>query len=171
MDKDILLRLYKTQVRIIYGYLLSNGCSSEEVEDIIQDSFIKAIEHMDGVDISKLSSWIFKVALNNCRNTIRRKKSRKQISIDEEEFYNKFVLDEDFTDKLIFKENNKKVRSTPNKMKDGYKDLLILKYEIELSHLEIGKLLNMNENTVSTYLYRARNQFKRLWGIIMNEIS
>ncbi|WP_396151840.1 MULTISPECIES: hypothetical protein [unclassified Clostridium] len=26
----------------------------------------------------------------------------------------------------------------------------------------------MNENTVRTYLYRARNQFKRLWGIIMN---
>ncbi len=27
----------------------------------------------------------------------------------------------------------------------------------------------MNENIVRTYLYRARNQFKRLWGIIMNE--
>lgn len=49
-------------------------------------------------------------------------------------------------------------------MKDGYKDLLILEYEMEFSYLEIGKLLNMNENTARAYLYRARNQFKRLWG-------
>lgn len=35
---------------------------------------------------------------------------------------------------------------------------------MEFSYLEIGKLLNMNENTARAYLYRARNQFKRFWG-------
>lgn len=65
MDYNLLYDLYKRQSKIIYLYLVKRGCQREEAEDIVQDSFIKAIENMDGVAAEKLSSWLFRVALNN----------------------------------------------------------------------------------------------------------
>lgn len=63
MDKEILTELYEDQAKIIYRYLLKCGCHKEDAEEIVQESFIKAIQFIDGVDVKKQTSWIFKVAL------------------------------------------------------------------------------------------------------------
>ncbi|HWQ71000.1 MAG TPA: sigma factor-like helix-turn-helix DNA-binding protein [Desulfitobacteriaceae bacterium] len=41
-----------------------------------------------------------------------------------------------------------------------------MKYEMELSYKDIGIILGIPEKNVKTYLYRARNKFKSLWGDI-----
>ncbi len=64
MDKDIVISLYKKQFKIICLYLVKCGCSVNDAEDIVHDSFIKAIEYIDGVAIENLSSWLFRVAIN-----------------------------------------------------------------------------------------------------------
>lgn len=65
ISKDVLTELYNRQAKIIYRYLLKYGCRKEEAEEIVQESFIKAIQYIDSVEERKLPSWIFKVALNN----------------------------------------------------------------------------------------------------------
>jgi len=163
MDTQLLLELYKKQSKIILGYLIKNGCTKEEAEDIVQNSFIKAIKYMDGVSKEKLPSWLFKVSLNEFRNLIKKQKKHFQIGIDEEEFSNKLSVDGDFTEDLLIAERNNEVKSCLNKLKGGYKDLLILKYAMELSYKEISLLLGMQESVVKTYLYRARKEFERMW--------
>ncbi|WP_343216266.1 RNA polymerase sigma factor [Clostridium frigoris] len=49
------------------------------------------------------------------------------------------------------------------------KNLLILKYNMDLSYKEISNVLDINESTVKTYLFRAREQFKNKWGVMYNE--
>ena len=46
-------------------------------------------------------------------------------------------------------------------MKEEYKSILILKYDMELSYKEIALLLGTNEDVIKTYMYRARNKFKK----------
>ncbi|MEL4026988.1 sigma factor-like helix-turn-helix DNA-binding protein [Lysinibacillus endophyticus] len=48
-------------------------------------------------------------------------------------------------------------------MQEIYKQLLLLKYELELSYNEIALLLGMKEETVRTYLFRARKEFQKKW--------
>ncbi|MFL0246169.1 RNA polymerase sigma factor [Candidatus Clostridium stratigraminis] len=163
MDTQLLLELYKKQSKIIMGYLIKNGCSREEAEDIVQNSFIKAIKYMDGVSREKLPSWLFKVSLNEFRNLMKKQKRLYQISIDEEGFANQLTVEEDFTEDLLITERNNEVKDRLNKLKDGYKDLLILKYAMELSYKEIALLLGLKESVVKTYLYRARKEFERMW--------
>jgi RNA polymerase sigma factor (sigma-70 family) len=55
------------------------------------------------------------------------------------------------------------VKDCLDKLKDGYKDLIILKYDMELSYKEIALLLGIKESVVKTYLYRARKEFERMW--------
>ena len=145
------------------GYLIKNGCTREEAEDIVQNSFVKAIKYMDGVSKEKLSSWLFKVSLNEFRNLMKKQKKLYRISIDEEGFTNKFSLEGDFTEDLLITDRNNEVKKCHNKLKDGYKDLLILKYDMELSYKEIALLLGMQESVVKTYLYRARREFEKEW--------
>lgn len=163
MDSQLLLDLYRRQSKIIFGYLIKNGCTKEESEDIIQDSFVKAIQYMDGVSKDKLSSWLFTVAINEFRNRIKKQKKQYLLSIDEGEFFNNLASEEDFTEGLLSKERCNEVKSCLNKLKDGTKNLLILRYEMELSYRDIGALLGIKETVVKTYLYRARKEFEKEW--------
>ncbi|MGV8980721.1 RNA polymerase sigma factor [Clostridium sp.] len=163
MDSQLLLDLYRRQAKIIFGYLIKNGCTKEESEDIVQESFVKAIEFMDGVSKEKLSSWLFKVALNEFRNRVKKQKKIYLLSIDDAEFLSNLAEEEDFTENLVSMELCNEVKRCLNKIKDGSKNLLILKYGMELSYKEIGIILGFKETVVKTYLYRARKEFEKEW--------
>ena len=161
--KDALTALYTKQASIIYGYLLKHGCRREVAEEIVQDSFVKAIEHFNNIDFEKFTSWIFKVALNNYRNYLRKVSDREELLIDESHFLKQFSVDDGIEDILLLKERAKEIRSCLSCLKQSYRELLILKYEMELSCKEIGRMLELPEQSVKTYLYRAREKFKSLW--------
>ncbi|GAA0079023.1 sigma-70 family RNA polymerase sigma factor [Clostridium sp. CTA-5] len=163
MDKNLIVNLYKQQFKIICLYLVKSGCSISEAEDIVHDSFIKVIEYMDGIDIKNLSSWLFRVAINKYKNSVKRGKIINFISVDEDKFYEQLTGDVTIEDKILSMEKREEVTKVLKSLSEEYRSLLIFKYEMELSYKEIGFLLGMNENKVKTYLYRARNKFKERW--------
>ncbi|MBW6410624.1 RNA polymerase sigma factor [Clostridium weizhouense] len=163
MDQNLIVNLYKQQFKIICLYLVKCGCSISEAEDIVHDSFIKAIEYIDGIDIKNLSSWLFRVAINKYKNSVKRGKIINFISVDEDKFYEQLTGDVTIEDKILSIEEGKEVIEVLKSLSEEDRVLLIFKYEMELSYKEIGFLLGMNENKVKTYLYRARNKFKERW--------
>ena len=128
MSKKLLTELYNRQAKIIYRYLLKYGCRKEEAEEIVQESFIKAIQHIEGVDERKLPSWIFTVALNTYRNYLKKKFVITELSIDGGGFFSRLAAEGDFTEDILGYESATSVRDCLSRLKDGYKDLLILKY-------------------------------------------
>lgn len=159
----VLIKLYKERSKIIYRYLIKRGCSKEEAEDILQDSFVKAIEYIDGVSPDKFNSWLFTVSINNYNNYIKRKNIVKEVNIENEDFYNILASENQIENLLLSKEKIGEINTILNEIKEIYKTLLIMKYDMDLSYEEIADTLDMNENTVKTYLYRARTQFKKIW--------
>lgn len=163
MNKDLLLELYKNQSKIIYKYLIKCGCPKEDAEDIVQDSFIKALEYMEGVSINNLSSWLFKVSINNYKNKIKKRSYVLDLNVSEEVLYESLILEENLEHGLLSKEKSEAINQCLNNLKEEFKTLLILKYELELSYKEISRLLGLSEDMIKTYLYRARNMFKEIW--------
>ena len=163
MDKDLIINLYKKQYKIISLYLIKCGCSVSDAEDIVHDSFIKAIEYLEGVKVNDVSSWLFRVAVNKYKNFNKRKKIINTVSINEESFYEQIAQEFTVEGEILSKEISEEIRGTLNGLKEEYRSLLILKYDMELSYREIGLLLGINEDSVKTYLYRARNKFKEEW--------
>ncbi len=163
MSQDIILELYKKQARIIYGFLLKNGCSKEDAEDIIHDSFIKAIRYIDGIDYNKVNSWLFTVTLNNYRNRIKRKSKIIELKIDEQFFLDSIASEDSLDERILKNENTSMVKACLGDLKQTYRELLILKYDMELSYKAISQLSGMSEEVVKTYLYRARLEFKKRW--------
>ena len=100
----------------------------------MHDSFIKAIEYMDSVEVEKLSSWLFKVAMNNYKNSIKRKKIISFVSINEEQFYENIEDECNVENEILKMEKALEISKVLNDMKEEYRSLLILKYELQLSY-------------------------------------
>lgn len=163
MNSDFIIDLYKKQGKILCYYLIKHGCNAQDAEDIVQDSFIKALQYIDGIERDKVSSWLFTVVMNEFKNRLKRNKIIAIHSIDNENNYLELVEPEMIENKVLSRELNNKIVTTLNKLKESEKSLLIMKYDMDLSYREISGLIGINEDVTKTYLYRARNKFKKEW--------
>lgn len=159
MDKDLIIKLYESQYKNIVLYLMKIGASLEEAEDITQDSFIKVYEYITEIEIKNFNAYIFKIAINKFNNKKRRDKLISINYIFDEGFYEKVKSNEVIDENILREEKKNEINDVLNTLKEIYKNLLILKYDLELTYEEISNLLNIDKNTVKVYLYRARKIF------------
>lgn len=162
MNKQTLQILYQTKGIILKKYLIKNGCTKEDAEDIVQETFIKALTYMVHLEEENFVAWLFKVALHKCYDLCRKNKRHPQIEINEEQFIDD-LYKEDGLSYVLKHEKGQTVKEILDQMNPTYKNLLIMKYEVELSYEDIGQLLDMKPTKVKTYLQRARESFKKLW--------
>ncbi|WP_404332415.1 RNA polymerase sigma factor [Mesobacillus maritimus] len=162
MDSQ-LLELYHKQAKMIYFYLKKNGCSHEDAEDIVQESYMKYITYSSGVSSDKALSYIFSISMNEFKKILKKKGKEQVVSINDDRFWNNFENDDDTESSVLRIEMNHEILHTLNQLQEVYKQLLLIKYELELSYKEIGLLLGMKEETIRTYLFRARKEFQMKW--------
>ena len=163
MSNELINEMFQKKMKFIHKYLIKLGCSQDNAEDIVQDTFYKALKYIDGIQADKLSSWLFRVAINKYYDLCRKNSRNMQLSIDEKIFKESLtdnMLVEDF---ILNIEKKEEILKILNSISDIHKNLLFFKYEMGLSYKEIAELLDINENTVKTYLFRAREQFKKNW--------
>lgn len=166
MDSQLLLELYKKQAKMIYFYLKKNGCSHEDAEDIVQESYMRYIAYSSGVPPDKALSYIFTIALNEFRKKLKKRGKEQVITVDDLHFWNNFANDQDTESRVLHSEMNQEITRTLGHMKEVYRQLLVLKYELELSYHDIALLIGMKVETVRTYLFRARKEFQEMWRIL-----
>ena len=164
MKIETIEELYQEKFQVIFKYLISIGCSKENAEDIVQNTFYKAIENMVHLEVHNLSAWLFKVSIHQFYDLCRRKQRFPKINIDDSAFITYFIQEETGEDILLLKEFQGDIHTLLDELKPSYKNLLLLKYDLGLSYEEISAMLDMKVETIRTTLYRARNEFKRKWS-------
>lgn len=163
MNSHLLLDIYNKQAKMIYFYLKKNGCSHEDAEDIVQESYSKFIAYSSGVPSEKALSYIFTIAMNEFKKCLKKKGIERAISIDDHRFWDNFANDHDTELSVLNIEMNQEISLILERIQEIYKQLLLLKYELGLSYKEIALLLGMKEETIRTYLFRARKEFQKKW--------
>jgi RNA polymerase sigma factor (sigma-70 family) len=163
MDSCFLLEIYNKQAKMIYFYLKKNGCSHEDAEDIVQESYMKYIAYSSGIPSDKVLSYIFTISINEFKKIMKKRGKEQVLSIDDLHFWNNFANDQDTESSVLNLEMKQEIELTLEHVKEVYKQLLLLKYELELSYKEIALLLGMKIETVRTYLFRARKEFQETW--------
>lgn len=164
MKDETLENLLLNEMKVVFKYLLKIGVRKEDAEDIVQDTICKAIVNIDSLNVDKISSWLFKVALNSYYNLIKKNKrnvgSGLEFTKDDINNISSNLLTEEY---VVAKECNDIVLKVLNSLKPVDKKLLVLKYFLNLSYQEIANLLDIKQVNIKTYLYRAREQFRRKW--------
>ncbi|MFH1661738.1 MAG: RNA polymerase sigma factor [Candidatus Falkowbacteria bacterium] len=135
----------------------------EDIEDILQDVFIKVYQNLNDFDHGlKFSSWIYRIAHNQVISVFRKNKSRginNTYGLNDETANNiasDLNLEKEIDKKILAKNINKIL----NNLDIKYRDVLALKYLEEKSYQEISYILQKPMGTVAVLINRAKNKFK-----------
>jgi RNA polymerase sigma-70 factor (ECF subfamily) len=155
----------------IYYMLLKMVNNSSDAEDLTIEAFGKAFKNITQYAPNyAFSTWLFKIATNNCIDFIRKKKAN-HVSLDHnDEEHEKASMDLqaavlDPEESLINDQKIKMMRTVVSKLKPRYRKLIELRYFNELSYEEISEELELPIGTVKAQLFRAR---ELLYNILKN---
>ncbi len=156
----------------LYFMLLKMTNDAMDAEDLTIEALGKAFKNLHQYTPNyAFSTWLFKIASNNCIDYIR-KKRMKTISMDKiignENENNSFDIMADALnpeEKTIENQKIKLMHHIVEKLKPHYRKLVELRYFKEYSYEEISEELNLPIGTIKVQLFRARDF---LYQIIKN---
>jgi len=148
----------------IYFMLLKMVNSPVDAEDLTIEAFGKAFKNIEQYTPNyAFSTWLFKIATNNCIDFIRKKRG-SHISLDqsvdgEDSLSPSAMIQADSPDpeaNMINQQKIKMMRDVVTKLKPRYRNLVELRYFKEYSYEEIADELDLPIGTVKAQLFRAR---------------
>lgn len=173
-DEQAYAELLEKYRESIYYMMLKMVHNADDAEDLTIEAFAKAFKRLEQYTPNfAFSTWLFRIATNNCIDFIR-KKRLKTLSLDKpfedsEGDENPLTLQSgsmDPEEKIIQKQKIKMMREVVDQLKPRYKKLVELRYFKELSYEEISEELDLPLGTVKAQLFRAR---EFLFNIMKNK--
>ena len=164
-DEFIYKYVYDLYARMVYSVCFRMIGNKEEAEDAAQDVFIKVFHSINNFrKDSKLSTWIYQIAVNICINKLRRKRVINFLSLDfwegEKEMADNSPSPENILEKSELQQIvQEAINSLPAKQKTA---IILSRYE-ELSYKEISKIMELGLSAVESLIFRAKESLaKRL---------
>jgi RNA polymerase sigma-70 factor (ECF subfamily) len=158
----------------IFNFIYRMVHDRVQVEDLTQEAFIKAFASLKRFNEEyAFSTWLYKIATNNCIDFIRKKKLQ-MFSIDKpieakDGDYTFELPDETYEpDKgLIADQRAAMLQEAINGLPEKYRTVIRLRHVEERSYEEIAKQLKLPIGTVKAHIFRARELlYKQLRGKI-----
>jgi RNA polymerase sigma-70 factor (ECF subfamily) len=136
-------------------------------EDVTQEVFLKAYNHWHAFrGESAVYTWLYRITVNLCRDKARTAWWRRLIPVadprqgEEDREWEQIAPESTPEEVLLDKDQREQLLQLIHRLPDHYREVLLLYYYQDLSTVEIATVLETNENTVKTRLFRARQLLK-----------
>ena len=151
--------------RKIQGAIYRVVGPSEDARDLSQEAFLKAYRGLRSFKKdARFSSWLYQIALNVCRDRLRRRRGRMHLSLDE--------LDEEGHELAVrpgpspldlaeARDISQRVARAVAALPDDQREIVVLKEYQGLTFAEIAEVLDVPLSTVKTRLYRGLVQLRQ----------
>jgi len=167
-DQGAYQKLMRKYHDAIYMLIYRMVREKAEVEDLTQEAFIKAFASLGNFNNEyAFSTWLYKIATNNCIDYIRKKKLQpfsldRPVDSDQDQ-YTFEVPDTSFeADKpIIERQRAKFLEEAIDALPEKYRRVIILRHKEERDYREIAKMLHLPLGTVKAHLFRARELLKK----------
>lgn len=149
--------------------------STQEAEDLYQDTFLKVVELGDKIDYEQNpKSYIVSIALRIWKNRKRKYAWRKRIAgmeqLTEEAVSSETAGQGDSAEEeFLQKELKEQVVEAVAGLEDRYRIPVYLYYTLQLSVEQIGKIMKLPQGTIKSRLYKARKLLKQKLEVVLNE--
>jgi RNA polymerase sigma-70 factor, ECF subfamily len=166
-----LVRAYERRVLALVLRMLGNRA---EAEDLAQEVFVQVFKAIGGFrGESKLSTWIYRIAVNLCKNRSKYLRVRHADEQDElEAVAERVPMGElkranvgqvERPDEMMSgRQVERIVQESILKIEPSFRECLVLRDVEELSYEEIGEITGLPAGTVKSRIHRARAQLKEL---------
>jgi RNA polymerase sigma-70 factor (ECF subfamily) len=160
-----LIRRYEGKIFRLAQHITQNR---EDAEDVLQETFLKAYEHLDQFQgNSKFYTWIVRIAVNQALMKLRKRKSDRSVSLDEgidtgEDIVVREIAawDEDPEQQYSREELGRILDEAVQSLAPPYRTVFVLRDIEELSTEETAEALDLSIPAVKSRLLRARLQLR-----------
>lgn len=133
---------------MVYRIALTRCRNKENAEDVFQDVFVKFSEKLPKFESKEHEkAWFIRVTLNLTKNLLTANWNTKVVGLDE--------------DIMVENEETSDIYSAVMALPDNYRMVIYLLYYEGYKVKEIANILSINENTIKTWLMRAREILKK----------
>ena len=162
---DTLVRKYERQIFRIAQHITQNR---EDAEDVMQDAFLKAYEKLEQFQgNSKFYTWLVRIAVNESLMRLRKRRTGKMVSIDEDIETEEGSVPRDLADWAPDPEQNytqaelgRILEKTIKGLPPGFKVVFELRDVQGLSTEDTAEALGLSIPAVKSRLLRARLQLR-----------
>jgi RNA polymerase sigma-70 factor (ECF subfamily) len=156
-----LVSRYQNKIYRLAKHITQND---EDAEDVLQEAFLKAYEHLDGFQgNSKFYTWIVRIAVNEALMKLRKRKTDRSVPLDEpidtgEEMVNReiAVWEDNPEQRYSRQEMQQILDEAVESLKPDFRTVFVLRDIEELSTEETAEALNISVPAVKSRLLRAR---------------
>lgn len=176
-DRAEIARLVDEYSNRVYGIALNILHSPEDAEDILQETFIKVLKGLNSFEgRSSLSTWIYRIAVNEALMLIRKRKG-VEVSIDEDPEDDEGIStpreivdwcclpEEEFVSGELREVMDKAIEQLPEKLRIVF----IMRDMEDMSIKDTAEALQLTESAVKTRLLRARLMLRESISHYFNE--
>jgi RNA polymerase sigma-70 factor (ECF subfamily) len=148
----------------IYRLGMNITGNREDAEDVLQDAFLKAFQHLpDFREDSRFYTWITRIAVNEALMKLRKRKSSKEVGMEDSEDDNGDVQVREFADwkpnpeqQFAQTELEQILQTAVGTLSPGFRTVFYLRDVEGLSTEETAELLDLSVGAVKARLFRAR---------------
>ena len=152
-DQEAFGGLVDAYGRVVFNLSLRMVGNSEDARDLTQTTFVKAFEKLNTFDRrSRFFSWLYRIAFNESLNWLKRR--RRSSEVDE----NLESSDPSPYEAAVESQEETLIHSALMDLTPEYRQVIILRHFQDLSHREIGVILQLPEKTVKSRLHSARER-------------
>lgn len=142
----------------------------EDAADMVQEALIRIFRSIAKFkEQSSFSTWIYRITTNVCLDELRKRKNKKEFSLDQEihgedgDMKRQIRSDEMLPDDLAEQEELRDiVNNAINSLPEDQRIVISLRDIQGLTYSEISQVLNCPEGTVKSRINRARNALKNV---------
>jgi RNA polymerase sigma-70 factor, ECF subfamily len=157
-----LVRAYERRVLGLVTRMIGNRDEAKEITQEVFFQVFKAIGSFRGE--SKLSTWIYRIAVNQCKNRVKYlqvRHSDEQVPLGEARRANVGSIDRP-DEMMAGRQMEQIVQAAILRLEPSFRECLVLRDVEELSYEEIEQITSLNAGTVKSRIHRARGQLKDL---------
>ncbi|MEH6933708.1 sigma-70 family RNA polymerase sigma factor [Bacillus sp. JJ783] len=155
---DEIMNKYGQEVlQLVYSYVNNK----EVAEDLTQDIFVKCYKTLHTYKgNSNLKTWLWRIAINHCKDYIKSWYNKKVI-VTEDEFAYIEVQHDSVEQTVIQNAEDRRLASAVMNLPIKYREVIYLFYYEELPIKDIAIVIEVKENTIKTRLKRAKELLKK----------
>jgi RNA polymerase sigma-70 factor (ECF subfamily) len=165
-DTECFNQLVKRWERPIYALAYRTLGREDDARDVCQETFLRAFRALGGFKgQAKFSSWLYRIALNLCRDWLRRERRAPVVAapegVDLVELAGEGEGVERFDEKVARKDLGRAVARAIRSLPEDQRTAILLKEYQGLTFQEISELLGCPLSTVKTRLYQGLTVLRR----------
>lgn len=159
-------RVFERYYRPVSYFFARRGFSAEECHDLAQETFLRAYRRWDQCRADQEKGWIFTIAANLYRNTIRHRRASKRDvkrqSLSEllDQGLDPSGDDDDPADRLLEKQQHRLLMKAMEELPPRMRRVFLLRFQQGRKYKEIAQVMKISIQSVKSQLHQAKKRLR-----------